>query len=559
MFTVCPKCALTLVVTPADLRVAQGYVRCGRCSNVFNAIVGLSEDRSGNTPVQAGTASTSTIRKAPALADMPPERFADTIPPTPPAKEISPERFADTVPPERFADTVPPKSPAVKTPIKEIPPERFADTGASESEEIYAGPEDAETQEFTIEVPAPNLTSNAPPPKSVTAASPPPPVPPPPLQDLSEDAIPDAALEFNPEATDVTQVFIEAPAKRIDLSQITGQFEQIAPEPEPASPPLPPLPRAPPPVRQLAPPSPPPRDPEDVELEDELRSLAARLDATGKQPVLKTESSPRGAKSDRQSTPKLDAANDDARNAFAGSPYNSADDPANIARKAAASAARRGVPQPADRGRTHSATAQDDEIAAANEVVASEAAAELTPRRMPRRQRLAWIGGSAALGLVLVAQAIHHNRNELATNPRLNRPLTSFYSAIGVPLVPRWNLALYDVRQLGAFSGGGDDANLTVRASLKNNAGQPLPLPLLRITVQDRYGNRIATRDVPPKSYVPGALPADAHLGAGQRIDAEVTFKDPGRDAVGFEIDACLPTAEGRIACANDAIAAARR
>src|SRR5262245_33474423 len=126
MFTVCPKCALTLVVTPADLRVAQGYVRCGRCSNVFNAIVGLSEDRAGNPPVQAGTASTSTIRKAPAIPDMPPERFADTIPPTPPPNDIPPERFADTVPPERFADTVPPKAPAAKGPSKEIPPERFA-------------------------------------------------------------------------------------------------------------------------------------------------------------------------------------------------------------------------------------------------------------------------------------------------------------------------------------------------------------------------------------------------------------------------------------------------
>src|SRR5947199_200556 len=47
MFTVCPKCSLTLVVTAADLRVAQGYVRCGRCSNVFNALAQLSEDRQG--------------------------------------------------------------------------------------------------------------------------------------------------------------------------------------------------------------------------------------------------------------------------------------------------------------------------------------------------------------------------------------------------------------------------------------------------------------------------------------------------------------------------------
>jgi hypothetical protein len=97
-----------------------------------------------------------------------------------------------------------------------------------------------------------------------------------------------------------------------------------------------------------------------------------------------------------------------------------------------------------------------------------------------------------------------------------------------------------------------------VRASVKNNAGQPLPLPLLRITMQDRYGNRIATRDVDPKSYVPGAVPRDANLGVGQRIDAEMTFKDPGQDAVGFEIDACLPNAAGRIACANDAALAAR-
>ena len=45
MFTVCPKCALTLVVTAADLRVAQGYVRCGRCSSVFNALARLSDER----------------------------------------------------------------------------------------------------------------------------------------------------------------------------------------------------------------------------------------------------------------------------------------------------------------------------------------------------------------------------------------------------------------------------------------------------------------------------------------------------------------------------------
>src|SRR5487761_114828 len=50
MFTVCPKCTLTLAVTAADLRVAQGYVRCGRCLNVFNALARLSEERPATAP-----------------------------------------------------------------------------------------------------------------------------------------------------------------------------------------------------------------------------------------------------------------------------------------------------------------------------------------------------------------------------------------------------------------------------------------------------------------------------------------------------------------------------
>ncbi|HEY5020706.1 MAG TPA: MJ0042-type zinc finger domain-containing protein, partial [Steroidobacteraceae bacterium] len=53
MFTVCPKCALTLTVTAADLRIAQGFVRCGQCTNVFNALLALSDERLQGTGVHA--------------------------------------------------------------------------------------------------------------------------------------------------------------------------------------------------------------------------------------------------------------------------------------------------------------------------------------------------------------------------------------------------------------------------------------------------------------------------------------------------------------------------
>src|SRR5690348_15265468 len=110
MFTVCPKCALTLVVSAADLRVAQGYVRCGRCSNVFNAIVGLSEDRSGGANAQPGTASTSIIRKAPAIRDDPPHEGGS------PSDETE---LVYAAPP---AQSPPTKAPAPKSPPPKAPP-----------------------------------------------------------------------------------------------------------------------------------------------------------------------------------------------------------------------------------------------------------------------------------------------------------------------------------------------------------------------------------------------------------------------------------------------------
>jgi len=178
-----------------------------------------------------------------------------------------------------------------------------------------------------------------------------------------------------------------------------------------------------------------------------------------------------------------------------------------------------------------------------------------TPAELHRRLALGhwWSVGTAALVILLAGQIVNHYRHDLATHERLYKPLTRLYAALGVPLVPRWNLGAYDVRQLGASADNANAGEITVRASVKNTAKQPQPLPLLRVTLQDRFGNRIAARDVPPKSYLPSAIPASTFLSAGQRVDAEMAFVDPGSNAVGFEIDACLPEPGGSIACANDA------
>lgn len=436
MFTVCPKCALTLVVTAADLRVAQGYVRCGRCSNVFNALARLSEDRQA-----AATA---------AQAQSPPPR--------------------------------PPEGPASKARQESNPSDR--------------------------------------------------------------DAIPDDALEFNPNATDVTKVFVEQPPSP-QFQAATGTFQAIRLEAEDSA-------RAEEQRARDAQPQEAPADDfdpvdtqVDVEIDPDLLAAMAQLGTN--RPAPHPEPAPVDSPAPQPAvTPPLKAIAPPRHSP----PMQSAVDSRAQAVPQMPIAARAKARVDAARPSFESAQAIRAMLTSRKRTQSVDDGA--TAPTTPLHARW-WAPGSALLGVLLAVQIVHHYRHDLAANAHLNGPLTSLYAALGVPLVPRWNLGAYEVRQLGASTGAEAPGQITVRASVKNGAQQSQPLPLLRVTLQDRFGNRIAARDVPPQSYLPRAIPGSSLLSAGQRIDAEMDFVDPGSNAVGFEIDACLPAPGGGIACANDA------
>jgi predicted Zn finger-like uncharacterized protein len=401
MFTVCPKCALTLVVTAADLRVAQGYVRCGRCSSVFNALAQLSDERQA-----AGSGS------SPAAASAPPPRPAPS-----PGAPASPR-------PDR-----PPPSRATPEPPRQARGE--------------------------------------------------------------EESIPEDALEFDASRTDVNAVFIE-PAPDPQWTAATGSFKAMRALSQEA-----------PAAEDTAAPAAPADAPVDVEIDSAL--LAGIV---GEQPK-----------------------------------------PASAAAAPPASA---GAGAAARASGARTAPADDAADAAAEELLPAPRPLARLLARLDARESAPWAIGAVVLVIVLAAQVVNHSRDALATHARLNRPLTALYAALGVPLRPHWDLHAYDVRQLGASVDPGSGGEITVRASIRNGGLQPLPLPLLRVTLQDRFGTPLASRDVSPRDYLPGAVPASSFLSVDQRIDAEMAFVDPGSSAVGFEIDACLPTAGGVVACAND-------
>jgi len=430
MFTICPKCALTLVVTAADLRVAQGYVRCGRCSSVFNALARLTEERQGGA-AESGAAA----------------------------------------------------------PEAEPPPQAVAAAAGEES------------------------------------AAPPLPGSPP------EEIIPETALEFNPATTDVNSVFIQPPPDP-QWTAATGSFKaMVAANQEASEPELP---------------------DSQVDVEIDAAFLASMMRAESLAPEAAPGRTATAAPVAPAPPPAVRAP-------------QAQETPPPAPRAPTAARAPAGTP-PAARARAPLFDKSDPEglgLEVKEEHYARLAAEvplaleeEQTVERPPLAQAPAraplWPISAALAALLLLAQIVNHDRDELAASPRFSRPLTALYGLLGVKLFPHWDLRAYDVRQLGASAGSSGAGVITVRASIKNAAPQPQPLPLLRVTLQDRFGNRIAARDVQPKAYLPGLIPPSSFLSAGQRIDAEMGFADPGADAVGFEIDACLPARGGGIACAND-------
>lgn len=171
----------------------------------------------------------------------------------------------------------------------------------------------------------------------------------------------------------------------------------------------------------------------------------------------------------------------------------------------------------------------------------------------PERQRtaLVWKLLALPLTLVLVAQIVHHYRAELARHPGLGTPTVSIYNALGLPLTPDWNLHAYEVRQWGVLSDPSSPGTLKVRASITNRADFAQPYPLLKLVLEDRWGDQVRAREFKPAEYLDPATAPDRLLGPKQQANATVAIVDPGPDAEGFRFDICLQGSAGPV-CATD-------
>lgn len=402
MFTTCPNCRLNLAVTPVDLRVGQGYVRCGRCDRVFNALISLAEDLAREQ--QSGHVATGTT-SVPALQENAPEPAA---------------------------------SPAKREPEATAAPEFVA---ALEPE---PSPEPEPEAELILE--------------TEPAAEPPPQT----AREREQAAPPE-------EWSKVTR--IEPQRSEVDVVEqlATGTFETIVLE-------------------------------GDGFLQTEEHVDEADVDAELQHIAEQISEAPGAAQDDLDPAYALEVQEFEPEEVI---------------------------------------IEYTDEPELAAEFIAG-----------PPRTHWAWKAAAAALAAVLVGQVVHHYRQKLVAQPWAEGTLKAVYGAFGTTLEPLWDLKAYDLRQLGGEAMPGAATQIVLRATVQNRGARAQPPPMIRVTLQDRFGNALTRTAVPPQEYLRGDVPA--RMRADQRLDAELTLDDPNRQAVGFELDACLPDAGGTLHCSND-------
>ena len=475
MFTVCPKCTLTLVVTTVDLRAGQGYVRCGRCANVFNALIALREgDPNGS------------------ISDTANRRLQETAP-------------------------QPPVNPAVGSGVAMDPRPEPAPPPEPQPE-----PEPIQEPELTFEADTPETGAEAG--TEIVLEG--------------DEVAGEESLEFDATSTDVSEIFVSPSEAEHDTG--SGTFESVV-------------------LGEEAPQETP--EPNEFQESEEPELVADDISHTdtiaADEWSLLDDDPPADAESIIEESP-LAAANDEAAATDGGRENGGQEsDPAWVEEMFAEAEAEAEKARTVERMALKVHETDEDsvlEAARANTGAAAPSDTALEPlltSPASRRPRWQYVSGIALLTLVLVGQVVHFNRHSLVLDNSVGPLISRVYGWFNATPVPRWDLSAYDVRLRSVEAEGGEGSPLLVRLSVHNKSDRVQPLPLLRLTLLDRFSNPVATRDLEPTEYLSRSR-TDRLIEPDDRIDTEVRVVDPGRAAEGYIIDACLRGESGNVGCAAD-------
>ena len=172
--------------------------------------------------------------------------------------------------------------------------------------------------------------------------------------------------------------------------------------------------------------------------------------------------------------------------------------------------------------------------------------AELVGRRPSALVRRARAITLLLLAAGIVAAAVHSQRGALLRSPAVAPLLERVYGALGVPVAADWDVSAFRILESAAEIDGSGDLQVTLRFA--NEADFAQPCPVLRVSLEDRWGDEIGSRDLLPGEYLPADL-AGRRMSSGRETQGRATIRGTPPAAVGFRLDLCLPDAVGGMTC----------
>lgn len=154
----------------------------------------------------------------------------------------------------------------------------------------------------------------------------------------------------------------------------------------------------------------------------------------------------------------------------------------------------------------------------------------------------AWLAASLLAALVLAGQALYHYRDRLAADPAYGPTVRAAAQRIGLALHPAWPVEAYEIRGAKAIADNSAPGALDIVAEIAVTGSQPVGLPMVRVVLRDRWSNIVASGVFPASRYLAGPLPPSQLFAPGSLIPVQITLKDPGASAQGYELDVCMPS-----------------
>ena len=153
------------------------------------------------------------------------------------------------------------------------------------------------------------------------------------------------------------------------------------------------------------------------------------------------------------------------------------------------------------------------------------------------RSMITWGLGSLLLMFMFLGQTIYFKHNELGQISQLRPWIEYFCKHASCELSLQTDIGQIELLGQDIRSHPKSKQALLVSATIINNAPFTQPYPGLQLNFSDMNGEKVAMRNFLPKDYLPATVNIAKGMETNIPIQLELEIVDPGKNAVNFEFD----------------------